>query len=135
VLVPAALGDVLTKENAHDVQAKFVVESANSPTTPEADEIFQQRGITVLPDILVNAGGVTASYFEWAQNIQQFRWELERVRQELTSTMRKAYRSVKEVSQKQQLDFRTAAFVLALRRVGEAHMSRRHFSEPIDLSR
>jgi glutamate dehydrogenase (NAD(P)+) len=135
VLVPAALGDVLTKENAHDVQAKFVVEAANSPTTPEADEIFQQRGITVLPDILVNAGGVTASYFEWAQNIQQFRWELERVRQELTSTMRKAYRSVKEVSQKQQLDFRTAAFVLALRRVGEAHMSRRHFSEPIDLSR
>lgn len=132
VLVPAALGDVLTKENAHDVQAKFIVEAANAPTTPEADEIFQKRGITILPDILVNAGGVTASYFEWAQNIQQFRWELDRVRQELTSTMCKAYNSVKEVSKKQQLDLRTAAFVLALRRVGEAAKSRKYYSEPFD---
>jgi len=135
VLIPAALGDVLTKDNAHDVQAKFVVEAANAPTTPEADEIFHKRGILVVPDVLANAGGVTVSYFEWAQNIQQFRWEIDRVRKELASHMRKAYQSVTRVAQDRHTDLRTAAFVLAIERVAEAAMSRTLFSEAIDLSR
>ena len=135
VLIPAALGDVLTKDNAHDVRASIIVEAANSPTTPDADEIFKQRGIIVIPDILANAGGVTVSYFEWAQNIQQFRWELDRIRQELARSMRKAYRSVANVAAKHKTDLRTAAFVLAIERVGEAAMSRQLFSEAVDLSR
>ena len=135
VLIPAALGNVLTKDNAHDVRASIIVEAANAPTTPDADQIFQQRGIIVIPDILANAGGVTVSYFEWVQNIQQFRWELDRIREELANYMRKAYRSVANVARKQQIDLRTAAFVLAIRRVGDAAMSRRLFSEAVDLSR
>ena len=135
VLVPAALGDVLTKENAQDVRAQIIVEAANAPTTPEADTIFQQRGIIVIPDILANAGGVTVSYFEWAQNIQQFRWELDRIRQELANYMRKAYRAVADVAAQRHVDLRTAAFILAIERVGEASMSRRRFSEAADLSR
>ena len=135
VLVPAALGDVLTKDNAHDVRASIIVEAANGPTTPEADDIFKQRDIIVVPDILANAGGVTVSYFEWAQNIQQFRWELDRVRQELTNYMRKAYRSVADVASKQKVDLRTAAFVLAIGRVAEAATSRRLISEAIGASR
>jgi len=135
VLVPAALGGVLTGDNASDVRAKIVVEAANGPTTPEADEIFHQRGILVIPDILANAGGVTASYFEWAQNIQQFQWDLDRVRKELATYMRRAYRAVTEMAHQRQLDLRTAAFVLAISRVGEAAMSRALFSEAIDLSR
>jgi glutamate dehydrogenase (NAD(P)+) len=135
VLVPAALGNVLTKDNAHDVRASIIVEAANAPTTPDADEIFQQRGIIVIPDILANAGGVTVSYFEWVQNIQQFRWELDHIRQELTNYMRKAYHSVANVAREHQTDLRTAAFVLAIKRVGDAAMSRRLFSEAIDLPR
>ena len=119
----------------YPARASIIVEAVNAPTTPDADEIFQQRGITVIPDILANAGGVTVSYFEWAHNIQQFRWELDRIRQELASYMRKAYRSVADVAQKRQIDLRTAAFVLAIERVGEAAMSRRVFSEAVDLSR
>jgi glutamate dehydrogenase (NAD(P)+) len=135
VLVPAALGDVLTKDNAHDVRASIIVEAANAPTTPDADRIFQQRGIIVIPDILANAGGVTVSYFEWVQNIQQFRWELDRIRQELTNTMRKAYQSVANAAREHQIDLRTAAFVLAIGRVGDAAMSRRLISEAVDLSK
>lgn len=133
VLIPAALEDVITKENAGDVQATVVAEAANGPTTPEADDILHKRGVTVIPDILANAGGVTVSYFEWAQNIQQFRWELERVNDELERTMRRAYAAVREVAREKQLDLRTAAFVLAIRRVGQAALSRRHVSEQINL--
>ncbi len=131
VLIPAALGDVLTKENAHDVQASIIVEGANGPTTPEADEIFQKRKILVIPDILANAGGVTVSYFEWAQNIQQFRWELDHVQGELGKIMRKAYRSVADVAKEKNLDLRTAAFLLGIRRVGQAALARVHISEDI----
>ena len=96
VLIPAALEDAITKHNANDVRASIIVEGANSPTTPEANEILYKKGVLIIPDILANAGGVTVSYFEWAQNIQQFRWELDRVTDELSKTMRKAYAAVSE---------------------------------------
>jgi len=91
VLIPAALGNVLTENNAGSVRAKFIVEAANGPTTPEADAIFRQKEIAVLPDILANAGGVTVSYFEWVQNQQYFRWDLSRVREELEKYMTRAF--------------------------------------------
>ena len=126
VLVPAALEDAITKANAGDVKASIIVEGANGPTTPEADEILNERGILIIPDILANAGGVTVSYFEWAQNIQQFKWDESRVNQELDKIMSKAYRSVREVAIENNIDMRTAAFVLAIRRVGKAALSRVH---------
>jgi glutamate dehydrogenase (NAD(P)+) len=132
VLIPAALEDAITAENAQDVRATIVVEAANGPTTPEASEILHARDVTVVPDILANAGGVTVSYFEWAQNIQQFRWELERVTAELERKMRQAYAAVRGIAVERKLDLRTAAFVLAIQRVGRAALSRTTVSEPID---
>ena len=126
VLVPAALEDAITKANAGDVKASIIVEGANGPTTPEADEILNERGILIIPDILANAGGVTVSYFEWTQNIQHFKWDESRVNQELDKIMSKAYRSVREVAIENNIDMRTAAFVLAIRRVGKAALSRVH---------
>jgi glutamate dehydrogenase (NAD(P)+) len=108
------------------------VEGANAPTTPEADEILHKKGVTVVPDILANAGGVTVSYFEWAQNIQQFRWELDRINDELEKTMRRAYAAVRQIAQEKNVDLRTAAFVLGIRRVGEAAISRRYVKEKFD---
>ncbi|HEX7137733.1 MAG TPA: glutamate dehydrogenase, partial [Vicinamibacterales bacterium] len=130
VLIPAALGDVLTRDNAERVRARIIVEGANAPTTPEADEIFQRRGITVVPDILANAGGVTVSYFEWAQNIQQFRWDLVRVNDELDRVMRRAYAAVRQVVRERNVDSRTAALILAIRRVGEAALARTALTRP-----
>ena len=126
VFVPAALEEVITKENAGDVRATIVVEGANGPTTPEADEILHKNGVLVIPDILGNAGGVTVSYFEWAQNIQQFRWDLDRVTEELSKTMHRAYGAVRDVAKERKVDMRTAAFVLAITRVGKAATSRYH---------
>jgi len=126
VLIPAALEGAITEDNAAEVKASIVVEAANAPTTPGADTILNDRGIFIIPDILANAGGVTVSYFEWTQNIQRFRWELDRINDELGKTMRKAYRAVSEIAQQEQIDMRTAAFALAIRRVGEAALSRTH---------
>ncbi len=120
VLIPSALGGVLTEENANAVQAKLVVEGANGPTTPEADAILRSRGITVLPDIYANAGGVTVSYFEWVQNIQQFYWDETRVRTELERVMRGAFAGLAEVVKTRKVDWRTAAFVVAIDRVARA---------------
>ena len=133
VLIPAALGGVLTVENAPDVQASVVVEAANGPTTPEADRILAERGVVIVPDILANAGGVTVSYFEWAQNIQRFQWDLERVNRELEAKMRKAFRTVQDVGTERGIDLRTAAYVLAIQRVGRAAQSRRYLKHQIDL--
>lgn len=120
VLVPAALGGVITEANAVDVRATIVLEAANAPTTPRADEILQTRGVTVLPDIWVNAGGVTVSYFEWAQNIQQFSWEEERITAELGRHMREAYATLARVVRERRVSFRTAAFIVAIERVARA---------------
>ena len=133
VLIPAALEDAIDEKNAGEVRAQIIVEAANAPTTPEADAILHQKDVLIVPDILANAGGVTVSYFEWAQNIQQFRWELERVNSELEKSMRRAYESVREVARQKSTDLRTAAFVLAIQRVGRAALARRSVREKIDL--
>ncbi|HEX6240860.1 MAG TPA: Glu/Leu/Phe/Val dehydrogenase dimerization domain-containing protein [Polyangiales bacterium] len=120
VLVPAALGNVLHKDNAREVRAKLVLEGANHPVDPEADKVFAERGILVLPDIYANAGGVTVSYFEWVQNIQVFRWDEERVNAELRRVMALAWRDLRETAKQHQCSLRQAAFALALGRVAHA---------------
>jgi len=119
-LVPAAVGEVITGENAPLVHARAVIEAANHPVTLDGDDVLAQRGIVVLPDILVNAGGVTVSYFEWTQNIQQFRWPLERVNQELEVRMRAAFREVQARAAKDGTRPREAAFDVAVDRVARA---------------
>jgi glutamate dehydrogenase (NAD(P)+) len=120
VLVPAALGGVLTRESAPEVRARYVIEGANHPTDPDADEVFARKGIVVLPDIYANAGGVTVSYFEWVQNGQQFYWDEQRVNDELRAVMRRSYGHLKATAQRLQCDLRTAAFALGVSRVARA---------------
>jgi len=124
ILVPAAVAGVLNAGNVHNVRARLVAEAANSPTTVEADAVLNERGICVLPDILANAGGVTVSYFEWVQNIQQFYWTGERVEAELKRQMTTAYRDVAQVARERHLTLRGAAFVVAIDRVASATRSR-----------
>jgi len=126
-LVPAALGGVISKDlNANTIDCKVVVEAANSPTTPIADKILEDRGIPVLPDFLVNAGGVIVSYFEWAQNLQQHPWSLEKVNQEMYTKIIRSYREVRDLKQEKNVPWRTAAYAIALRRVAEAESLRGH---------
>jgi glutamate dehydrogenase (NAD(P)+) len=120
LLIPAALGDVITKENAPRIKAKTIIEAANGPIDPEADDILEAKKIMVLPDILANAGGVTVSYFEWVQNRQHYRWSLDRVRQELDRTMSDAFENVWQQSLTDDVSLRTAAFMLAISRVQRA---------------
>jgi glutamate dehydrogenase (NAD(P)+) len=120
VLVPAALGHVLTERNARDVRARWVLEAANGPTTAEADEIFESKGIVSVPDIWANAGGVTVSYFEWTQNVQKFRWSEPQVNQALEEHMVTAYTGITNLMRKHGCSMRTAAFAVAAQRVKEA---------------
>jgi glutamate dehydrogenase (NAD(P)+) len=120
VLIPAALGGVLHADNCRDVRAPIIIEAANAPTRPEADEWFDKQGKIVLPDILANAGGVTASYFEWVQNRQHYRWGLNRVRQELDHIMTESFEAVWETAQSRNVSLRTAAYILGISRVGRA---------------
>lgn len=120
ILCPAALGGVITSENADKVNAKIIVEAANHPITPAGDEILNKKGIVVIPDILANAGGVTVSYFEWTQNLQQLHWEEEFVNNELHKKMSKAYRRVQSRSKQFGVSMRIGAFILALERVFHA---------------
>jgi glutamate dehydrogenase (NAD(P)+) len=124
VLIPAALGNVLTKDNANVVRAKIVIEGANAPTHPQADEIFEKRGVVVVPDILANAGGVTVSYFEWVQNLQHLAWDEDRVNSELEKIMKEAYERISQISRSRKVSLRTASFILAIGRVGKATVLR-----------
>ena len=120
MLVPAAIGNVIHGDNVDSIKADIIIEAANGPVTPEADEVFNERGACVLPDILANAGGVTVSYFEWVQNLQYYSWSLNRVRQELDSILGSAFEEVWQASNEKKISLRTAAYVLAIERVRSA---------------
>jgi glutamate dehydrogenase (NAD(P)+) len=120
VLVPAALGEVIDTDNAPDIQADVVVEAANYPVTPGADKILGDRGIPVIPDILANAGGVTGSYFEWTQNIQQFTWREERFNEELRDRLRTAYLATTAAAEEYGCTLRQAAFAIGIKKVAHA---------------
>jgi glutamate dehydrogenase (NAD(P)+) len=120
VLIPAAMENTVTAEVAPHIRAHTVVEAANGPTTPEADEILRDNGVTVLPDILANAGGVTVSYFEWVQGLQNFFWDLKHVQDELQKVMEKAFDEVNAKADAADCDYRTAAYSIAIGRVAEA---------------
>lgn len=120
LLIPAALGGVINKDNVHRIKAKSIIEGANGPIYPDADRVLSDRRVTILPDILANAGGVTVSYFEWVQNRQHYSWSLDRVRQELDRTLADAFEQVWQESQRSNVSLRTAAFMIAISRVKRA---------------
>ena len=124
VLIPAAIGNVITAKNADDVAADIVVEGANGPTSTDGDRILTERDITVIPDIIANAGGVTVSYFEWLQDINRRAWSLERVNEELEHEMLRAWDAVREEVEARDITWRDAAYVVALSRIAEAHQVR-----------
>jgi len=120
ILIPAALGSVLTKDNANKVKAKIVSEGANGPTTPEADEILEKNNIMHIPDILANAGGVTVSYLEWVQNLNRDHWTRKLVNEKLEGKMTKAFKDVHTLSNSKNITMRSAALMLGIGRVVEA---------------
>jgi len=124
LFIPAALGGMLHKQNADRLKARMVVEGANSPTTPAADEILRDKDILVVPDVMANAGGVVVSYFEWVQNLQHFRWDEREVNDRLGRIMRKAFREVSERASADDVPLRTAAYALGIERVVEAARTR-----------
>ncbi|HYT30838.1 MAG TPA: Glu/Leu/Phe/Val dehydrogenase [Actinomycetota bacterium] len=124
VLIPAAIENQLTEDNAERVKAPVIVEAANGPTTPPADDIFKDRGILVVPDILANSGGVTVSYFEWVQDLQSYAWEEDEVNERLRSIMERAYVDVLSLAEDKKVTMREAATILGVGRVAEAHMTR-----------
>jgi len=119
ILVPAALEDQITGENADCIKARIVAELANGPTTPEADKLLHEKGVFVIPDFLCNAGGVTVSYFEWVQNISGYPWPGEMVKQRLNARMTTAFEQVLSLFRKYEVDLRMAAYILAIKRVSE----------------
>jgi glutamate dehydrogenase (NAD(P)+) len=120
LLIPAALGGVVTRENAARLRAPVIIEAANAPIDPDADEILAERGTKILPDILANAGGVTVSYFEWVQNLQYYKWTLNRVRQELEHVLSRAFDAIWQEANLRHVSLRTAAYMIAIRRVHRA---------------
>jgi glutamate dehydrogenase (NAD(P)+) len=120
VLVPAALENQITARNAGRIRATLIIEGANGPTTPDADHILEQRGVTVVPDILANAGGVTVSYFEWVQDIQSFFWEEGEINQKLEKVMRKAFAQTAEQADIHHTSLRMGAYLVAVKRVADA---------------
>lgn len=124
VLVPAALENVITRRNAPNIQAKIVAEGANGPTTAPADEILEENGVFVIPDILANAGGVTVSYFEWVQNREGYFWSEELVKKRLREVMIRSFQGVLEYARQHDVNLRTAAYMLAIDRVAAVHRMR-----------
>jgi glutamate dehydrogenase/leucine dehydrogenase len=124
ILIPAALENVITSENAGNVKARIIAEAANGPITPMADDILTRKGVFLLPDILANAGGVTVSYFEWVQDLQNFFWEEDQVNAKLETMMKRAFSEVYETSRRHKVNMRVAAYILAIGRVAEATMVR-----------
>ncbi|SNR73801.1 MULTISPECIES: Glu/Leu/Phe/Val family dehydrogenase [Hymenobacter] len=127
VLVPAAVEDVITEHNAHDIKAKLIVEGANGPTSASADPIINEKGIMVVPDILANSGGVTVSYFEWVQNRQGFKWTEEMVTERADRIMSDAFEKVYQTSQKYNIPMRIAAYVVAIDKVAQTYKFRGGF--------
>ena len=124
VLIPAALEHQIHASNAPDIKARFIVEGANGPTTREADEILNERGITVVPDILANAGGVVVSYFEWVQDLQCFFWDEEEVNHNLQRILVRSFKEVWDYSEEQSVPLRLGAYMLAVDRVAGAVQAR-----------
>ena len=124
VLVPAALGNQITKENANKIRSKMIVEGANGPTTPEADQVLTERKIPVIPDILANAGGVIVSYFEWVQDVQSYFWCEKEVNTKLKDLLDRSYEEVLHLSQEKKVNLRTAAMILAVKKVADAILVR-----------
>lgn len=124
ILIPAAIAAQITKANADKIKAKLIVEGANGPTTPEADHIFGDKGVMVVPDVLANAGGVVVSYFEWVQDLQNFFWEENEVNNKLTRIMKHSYAAVENMMRVHKTDMRTAAYIIGVKRVADATTTR-----------
>ena len=124
ILIPAALENQITEKNAHKIRTKIVVEGANGPTTTAADDILHDKGILVIPDVVANAGGVTVSYFEWVQDFSSFFWTEDEINQRLERVMREAFAAVWQVSSEQKVSVRTAAFIVACKRILQAREMR-----------
>jgi glutamate dehydrogenase (NAD(P)+) len=124
MLVPAALEGVIHEGNADQVRARFVVEGANGPTTPDGDKILEDRGVVVVPDVLANSGGVAVSYFEWVQDLQAYFWSEDEVNDRLRTLMEDSYSQVSQLASDKKISLRTAAQVIGVGRVAEAHRTR-----------
>jgi glutamate dehydrogenase len=120
ILIPGALEGQITERNAEDVKARLMVEEANGPTTPEADKILREKGIPIVPDVLANSGGVTVSYLEWVQNRMGYYWSDEEVDEKLKQAMTKAFKNVYQTATQHKIDMRTAAYVMAVRKIVDA---------------
>ena len=128
LFIPAALGGMVHEQNADRLSCKVMVEGANSPTTPAADRILQDKGVYIVPDLMANAGGVVVSYFEWVQNLQHLRWDEEDVNGRLERIMRQAFREVSERAEAEEVSLRDAAFEQGIERVVEAATTRGYIS-------
>ncbi len=124
ILIPAAVGGVIKSNNADNIKAKIIVEGANSPTTLNADKILRDNGVLLIPDILANAGGVTASYFEWVQNTQNYLWKEKELHDRLIDVLTSAFEEVWIISEKNKVDLRTAALIKGIKKVAAAKLTR-----------
>ena len=124
ILIPAAVGGVITSNNAENIKAKVIVEGANSPTTLSADKILKENNVMIIPDILANAGGVTASYFEWVQNTQNYLWKEKELHERLIDVLTSAFEEIWIISEKNQVDLRTAALIKGIKKVAAAKLTR-----------